>query len=631
MAFNSKNIKKTPDKSGCKYKIVACNSLNVRLDPDPQPKGNNIVSAISRDNVVIHQGREYTQSDGHLWIEISCNEKRIRGWCNRTYLQLIDDPNAKKEATKSTTETSKTKDDENKTSLLSTTSKPGKGVNYKGYESTFENISYGQSALRETIINCKNAFGAPFLFLQSTDPVYNIDGSSSKSGNNKGKDPVKIGRVTLKTLYSNPRVFSICPGKVNYLPDSSKDSENLKESLGKLLLDATSENDFENDHLSGTLYDFASNYNDYMNRFNLLARASAILFGLGSVNMPGTTIPLSDYDWSYYSTDKRHDQYASNYKPGEDGILYGNQKGIKGQINKLFENIQASGAVATNLSYEYLHFFLMNESTSKNEDFSTSKTQSILAQYNDSVNSAVKNLRFLFNLSESEAAEGLMTDMQQLTAAASNNNESTLLGSFAGLAHGYLKGGTLVLPEIIDDVSYSDTISAHMKFVSPYGDKLSCFISTIIPSLALLNFVIPKQVSRNMYTYPYIIKAYQQGWYNIDLAIVENLRIERGGPDNTAWSVDGIATEIDVTFDIVPLHSSMMSPSSTDPLLFMSNTPLIQYLGNLCGLDLKSNLLATKEELFKQMLTNAFTDVPAQTGRQVGNWFSNKVKGIFNY
>ena len=283
------------------------------------------------------------------------------------------------------------------------------------------------------------------------------------------------------------------------------------------------------------------------------------------------------------------------------------------------------------MSYEYIHFFLMNESTSKTEDFNTTKTPSVLAQYNDSMNSTVKNLRFLFNLGEGEAKDALLDDMEKLTTAAANNTNSTLLSSFAGLASGYLKGGTLVLPEIIDDVSYSDSISAHLKFVSPYGDKLSCFLSTTIPSLALLNFVIPKQVSRNMYTYPYIIKAYQQGWYNIDLAIVENLRIERGGPDNTSWSIDGIATEIDVTFDIVPLHSSMMSPSSTDPFLFMSNTPLIQYLGNLCGLDLKSNLLSTKIELFDKMLKNALTDVPAQSGRQIGTWIGNKVKGLFQY
>ena len=645
MAFDRNGVKVDASLKGNKYSIVG--NLNLRYTPDPNTV-SNIVATMKTDKnnyAVCHTGKKYIQTDGCLWIEVTYVEpdkkKSYSGWCNTSNLKLLDSPSKKKETStannpvktvvEKTIEATSEVKEKAVTKLYQSSVTMGGSTRYEGVNSTNED-AYDTSSVRQSIINCKNAFGSPFLFLNSTDPVYETSISSS-SGNNTGKKKkVKIGRVTLETIYSNPRIFSICPGKVNYLPDASEDTNELKVALQNLLVGATGD-DVETSHLSGTLYDFASNYNDYMNRFNMLARASAILFGLGDVKMPGTPTRLSDYDWSYYSTDKRNDLYASNYKIGENGeIVYGNQKGIKGQINKLFENIQASAATATDVSYEYIHFFLMNESTSKNEDFNTTKTQSILAQYNDSVNSAVKNLRFLFNLTEDEAEKsGLLSDITELTAKASNNNESTLLGSFAGLAHGYLKGGTLVLPEIIDDVAYTDSISAHMKFVSPYGDKLSCYLSTIVPALALLNFVIPKQVSRNMYTYPYIIKAYQQGWYNVDLAIIENLRIERGGPDNTAWSIDGIATELDVTFDIVPLHSSMMSPSSTDPLLFMSNTPLIQYLGNLCGLDLKSNLLATKFELFDRMLKNAITDVPSQSGRQIGTWFGNKFKDIFTY
>ena len=49
----------------------------------------------------------------------------------------------------------------------------------------------------------------------------------------------------------------------------------------------------------------------------------------------------------------------------------------------------------------------------------------------------------------------------------------------------------------------------------------------------------------------------------------------------------------------------------------MKNDGLIDYLGNMCGFDLKANNLSTKIEIAKSLLGNYFTDIPTSTARGI--------------
>ena len=258
----------------------------------------------------------------------------------------------------------------------------------------------------------------------------------------------------------------------------------------------------------------------------------------------------------------------------------------------------------------------MHQGTNMNESIDTSVTSSMIenAFNNSSINEMGNNLQFLFN-GKLDPNSDIMKDADKIIGSSSG-----LIRSFSELAKDYLQGGKMVFPQIIDGVNYSKSISATMKFISPYGSKYSIFLRCFVPIMHLLAFALPKQLSATMYTFPYLIRVFQQGWYNSDLAVMNNLRINRGGNDDTCWTVDGLATEYEVQFDILPLYANLMSSSTTDPVLYLQNSSLSEYLATLCGVDLKDNNLDTKIDIAKAAITNKFTDIPANLGRAIMNY-----------
>ena len=128
---------------------------------------------------------------------------------------------------------------------------------------------------------------------------------------------------------------------------------------------------------------------------------------------------------------------------------------------------------------------------------------------------------------------------------------------------------------------------------------------------------LPKQLSSTMYTYPFILKTFQRGKYNSDLSVITNLSINKGGGDNTSWTVDGLPTEIDCEFDITPLYSSLMTSTTSHPFLYLQNNSLIDYLATLAGVDMIVNQAAMKLELAKSAIVGTITGVPEMLGRKI--------------
>ena len=166
-------------------------------------------------------------------------------------------------------------------------------------------------------------------------------------------------------------------------------------------------------------------------------------------------------------------------------------------------------------------------------------------------------------------------------------------------------------------MNYEKTIKCELCFRSIYGDKRSIFKFVIVPCIHLLAMATPKQLSSNMYTYPFLVRAYQRGNINMDLAFMNSLEFSRGGSDGTCWTVDGLPTEVIATFNITPLYSNMMVTSASNPFLFLGNTAMMEYLGTMVGLDLKANNLAAKSQIAKNVISNAIFDIPTNLARGI--------------
>lgn len=497
--------------------------------------------------------------------------------------------------------------------------------------SILNTVSYGEPQggftvnnpdLQTHVAKYYNTFGAPFVYLDSTDKCYYKDEII-------GTHIPKIGRSQLGTIYSNPAVFSICPGKVTYMPGVAKKK---KDSVTQKIQDSFSEaaKYIDSSEYSGTdgalgeqLYEFICDYNDYINRLNGLARVASIMIGIGDRPMPYAKNgeKYREFDYGYYTTANRGNQSSDSAKGGT-------------VIDKLFWQLE-TGLKSTFNDDQYIHFFISNEGTTMSETATVETEASPLASTldNDHLNETIRSLQFVMGgaMNQGGIAEELGKDLNELRNKMAEAGDDSIIKSLMGTLGGLAAGGRLIVPDMISGANFRQSTSCVLYFRSLTGDPEDVFLRVLLPSLAILNFALPKQLANNMYGYPYVVKCYQRGIYNSDLAVIGNVDIERGGSDNISWSESGIPTEIKVSFSITPLHESLMAGNGRNPFLFMDNGPLLEYIGNLCGIDLNVSQFATKWELFNNLLGNYFGDGFTVAGRTISGAIKNRIQKIFTF
>ena len=486
-------------------------------------------------------------------------------------------------------------------------------ANYQRNYSTIYNDSYsGDSSKRylgtddyykKLMSKLNYCFGTP--------PKYNMDIDIQYVSD------VGLGRVMGQTYYSNPTILSICPGKVKMFPQlfNKKARDNAFNTIYEAARGAGDGSvvqkilgDKNSDILNGPLYEFSQDTQDYAKRLNLLCRTCAILLGIGDDKMPYTSTPLRSFDYAYWSIRKK-------YSPST------------GKQQNVFTDFWAGGiqAAANAVGDEnYIHFLVSNENTSISEGITTDVEASFLENIVSSTNSIANQLSYF---------SGVGFNNQMDAKANIDNALNGIIGEagWTKLVDNVLSGGKLKIPKIVGDTNFSQSISCSLKFLSPYGNPKAVFLWCIVPVCHLYALALPKQLSDSMYSYPYIIKVFQKGWFNSNLAVISSINLVRGGNDDTSWSSAGLATEWTVNFEITPLYSQLTMPSTDHPLLFIKNDGLIDYLGNLCGFDLKANNLNVKAKLLTSFIKNKFTDIPNDIQRWVSDGISDSISKVFQF
>ncbi len=485
--------------------------------------------------------------------------------------------------------------------------------NYKlTASSTLENDPYWG----EMVDKINHAFGCPPKYNQDVDVQYNIDVDREGNATSLG-----IGRIMRKTFYSNPTILSICPGEVALFPslfgikkdsmmdlliDTARGDTGVARSLiSKMEGDTSALN-------SGQMYRFKTATANFARRVNVLCRAIAGLLGIGDKPMPGTSTKLINFDYAYWSIRKEYNPGAGDEQ--DHGIFKDFWNAIKDS---------AEGAVT---DQNYIHFVVSNSASNVSETIATEVgPNSVLASLKDTVNNATASISYFLNTGFNET--------QDLSSALSSAMDGVIGQNWTKLANNLMEGAQMVFPDQITGVNFSQTASFQVSFVSPYGDPMAVFLWCIVPVMHLLALALPKQVGDNMYTFPFICKVNQKGWFNTDIAAITNVQIQRGGTDDTSWTSNGLSTEWVVSFEVAPLINSLMMPSSENPILFMKNDGLLNYLGNLCGFDLKANNFEEKKQLLLQFSKNKFTDFWSlnNMNRHISDWMDNKIGRFFRF
>ena len=480
---------------------------------------------------------------------------------------------------------------------------------FQSYNPNVLNYTANDEYYRQLADKYSFALGAPPRYNMDIDIQYLDDISAA-------------GRVVNKTILSHPAILSICPGKVQMFPNGKlgEEVDSIVDAMVNLaagdssLKDKISADDPA--RFSGKLYRFVADTAEYANYLNALCRSCAILLGIGDELIPYTSTKLKNFDYAYWTIRKKYNPTAAAANDSDKSIF-----------RKFWDSLIDTGKNLVTTAVDntaYINFFLNGSETNVSENISNSVADSPLASVTNTVSSAGATINYFtgagFDLSDSEVDAALN--------AISNSAGSTITG-IKNLAENFIKGGRMVLPKMLDGANYGKSISCNMKFVSPYGNKYSVFLKCIVPICHLLAMALPKQLSDNMYTFPFVVKCAQIGQFTVELGVISSLNITRGGGDDTSWSVDGLATEWEVQMEITPLVDDLMISSTKHPVLFCKNEGLLDYLSNFCGYDMISFNLGTKTDLAFSFIKNQVIDIPHSLEHRVSDKMMNLLGPFF--
>lgn len=445
-----------------------------------------------------------------------------------------------------------------------------------GYDS---DISKDES-LDLMIKSARGILGIPYQFMSSVDPK--LTGS-------------KFGRKYAEKIIGNLPMLLLTPGRPKFMQGFKKAD---KRSLFKALVNnhQTTIDQIINNQTKGKFYSFEFNYSKYYEILNPMCHKVAILLGIGDEIMDGTS--LADYDWS---------NYANN--------------ALKGFIN----------------SKESIAFYVDSES-SINSTFSNDTSASMLANSVNGMSDAARELQFLMGTGGKEfdimKSENYDASMEKLDSFANKFSGIMPTGLLDKLKEGVVtvsSGGKMYFPELWSDSQYSPSYDVNIKLRSPDKDKLSLYLNIMIPLLHLIALTAPQQLGANGYQSPFLIRGYYKGFFNINMGIITSLSITKG--DKGKWTADGLPTQIDISMNLKELYNVLSLTKSTDIIDEINNTALLDYLANMCGINVNKVDIARSIDIYFNSIKNGmvdkitfnkFTDVQEKLTNILNNVFNRK-------
>lgn len=487
---------------------------------------------------------------------------------------------------------------------------------------TIAGLSGVDSGGSQSTLLTRRIFGGPHQFIDTTD-MRPSDG------------PLGV-QFTTNIMAETP-ILSIMPGLPDYLPDLNSEErikktgalvDGMNEASEKTANIAKSVLDAETEDIR--FFDFSPAVGEYLLYANFLCRMCAMYIGIGDKQVPGAppgpNSTYSKFNWFNWHLSNAYNQQstAPNIKTSFDVIksqfesLFSSKNG--GQVTDGYDALQGSmnqidlntNSLAYADSY-FMEFFIKPPQFS--DSFSNSTDTSALASGLQSASGMAKEFNFLLGASGAEFgknAEESMSNMmdylkaQNTAGGAMNDFVKRLIGGSQSI----IKGGNLIFPEIWSSSSYDRDFQVSINLSTPYGDPESIFLNIMVPYMFLLALVLPRQMSVNAYTSPFIVRATVPGFFYCNMGIIKSMSIERGG-DGTAWSVQGLPTEVNITLSISDLYNALsMSKFSNMKNIYnaLYNTQLFDFIGVQCGANLRSSDLLKKLSFIKSMTENQAAD-----------------------
>ena len=325
---------------------------------------------------------------------------------------------------------------------------------------------------------------------------------------------------------------------------------------------------------------------------------------------------LGEYQVLYQTTNTVK---SSTKKSKKYGILQGTFKTVADKATSVATSLYAT---ITNMQYVR---FCVDPTSGFTENYNNETGTSMLKGAFDNGSDVLKEVSFIINSGGAgENADGFKELIDSATDSLSNalngNNVTSILSRLLNLTGNVIKGSNVIMPDIYKSSSRPTSYQFTVHLKAPYGNKLGIYMDNLVPLMHLVCLAIPKQSTANTYDSPFLVKAFMDGVCNINLGMITDLQVNKTVSEQS-WTVDGMPNEIDVTFTITDLYSDLTMSPQENPILFLNNTSLIEYLANTCGMSLVTPKISSKIGMAINTIKNRLTDVP----QNITNVFQEQV------
>lgn len=263
----------------------------------------------------------------------------------------------------------------------------------------------------------------------------------------------------------------------------------------------------------------------------------------------------------------------------------------------------------------YVQFYC-DPSSDVNEGIGNTTKESSLKGAFNSIGDTAKDIMFMANsggLSENHnlntLGEKFLDSIGEAlgTGVGTINSEAgTLVSRLFSTGSNLIKGDNVIMPDIYSNSQYTKDYSITIPLRAMYGNKYSIYMDVLVPLCHILGLVLPKATTANTFASPFLVKVFMPGKFTCNMGIVTSVTLEK---NNDSRNVDGLCTEMIATLSITDLYSDLTMTPSNDPLLFINNSSLVEYLAINCGLDLVNSNFTKKMSFIWNTILSSAKDV----------------------
>ena len=571
------------------YKVSAPSGLWVRTDPDY--KGSNIFAMTYGTTVteIEVQGEWMYHDKG--------------GWSHTDWLKLY--MAAKEPDVITTNPTAPDKDPNPEDSGLDSDGSyynPNVEDIYDLYQfNEFTTVVKDQDTYTD-IESVIGVFGLPYQFLPETDSripsSYSADAKDNYSYRNSG-----IGNEFADRIVAKMPILFMAPGRPSFMTKYSKDDK--EKILGFSIQRYSGDENGRLEDLidsDGRYYTFAHSISEYYNYVNPMCRIAARYLELHDFNLGGKFgRNLDSVDWGAFTV--------------------GTTAGI--------------GNITT---FSHIPFYLDTDVT-VSDSFNNGTTQSTLASTVNGISDLGRELQFLTGYTSRALDSDWLQENADVSMHLQNIQDTVegLLGSKNFISNlsrhltSVASGGRLIFPEIWNESNFSRSYNVKVKLVAPDCTKLSVFLNVLVPLFHLIGFVAPQSMSDNPngFTSPFLVRGIYKSFFNVDMGIITSMNVTRGG--NCMWTVDGLPTSVEVDFTIKDLYDVMaITPSSMSNWKYdtLSNTAQMDYIANLCGINMYKPEIGRMISMWLVNGANKSLDLPRNIWRDINQSIGAGISGL---